>query len=122
MIWWERGGTLGRMGCTWGQPRGCRRAAGQPPTWVLDWIAARYPGCVYRMPLESPVVALTLGDGPDATTVPLILAELRRYEAQATFFLITERVRGREQLVRQLVAEGHELANHFTQDLEAALR
>jgi peptidoglycan-N-acetylglucosamine deacetylase len=87
-----------------------------PPAGVLDWIAARYPGCLYRIPLQARLVALTLDDGPDAATTPLILAELRRHEARATFFLITERVRGREPLLRQLVAGGHELGNHFTQD------
>jgi peptidoglycan/xylan/chitin deacetylase (PgdA/CDA1 family) len=59
---------------------------------------------------------LTLDDGPDAVTTPLILAELERHRARATFFLIAERVRGREQLVQQLVAAGHELGNHFTRD------
>jgi peptidoglycan-N-acetylglucosamine deacetylase len=87
-----------------------------PPAGVLDWIAARYPGCLYRIPLQARLVALTLDDGPDAATTPVILAELRRHEARATFFLITERVRGREPLLRQLVAGGHELGNHFTQD------
>jgi peptidoglycan-N-acetylglucosamine deacetylase len=46
----------------------------------------------------------------------LILAELQRYGARATFFLIAERVEGMEQLVRQLLDAGHELSNHFTQD------
>jgi peptidoglycan/xylan/chitin deacetylase (PgdA/CDA1 family) len=87
-----------------------------PPADVLDWIAARHPGCLYRVPLQARLVALTLDDGPDAATTPRILAELRRHEARATFFLITERVRGQEPLLRQLVAEGHELGNHFTQD------
>jgi peptidoglycan/xylan/chitin deacetylase (PgdA/CDA1 family) len=61
-------------------------------------------------------VALTIDDGPDPASTPLILAELRRHQATATFFLITSRVQGRERLVRSLVAEGHELGNHFTQD------
>jgi peptidoglycan/xylan/chitin deacetylase (PgdA/CDA1 family) len=59
---------------------------------------------------------LTLDDGPDAATTPMILAELQRHGSRATFFMITERVRGQEQLVRRLVAAGHELGNHFTQD------
>jgi peptidoglycan/xylan/chitin deacetylase (PgdA/CDA1 family) len=87
-----------------------------PPAWFLDWLAARYPGCLFRVPLRAPLVALTLDDGHDGATTPLILAELRRHGARATFFLIAERVQGREQLVRRLVAEGHEVGNHFTQD------
>ncbi|HKT60459.1 MAG TPA: polysaccharide deacetylase family protein [Gemmatimonadales bacterium] len=87
-----------------------------PPGWLLDWLAARYPGCLYRVATQQPVVALTLDDGPDPTTTPLIAAELHRHGARATFFLIAERVQGREQLVDQLVAAGHELGNHFTRD------
>jgi len=87
-----------------------------PPVWLLDWLAARYRGCLYRVSLQARVVALTLDDGPDPATTPLILAELQRHEARATFFLITERVLGRERLVHQLVAAGHELGNHFIQD------
>jgi peptidoglycan/xylan/chitin deacetylase (PgdA/CDA1 family) len=66
--------------------------------------------------MRTPVVALTLDDGPDPVTTPLILSELRRYGARATFFLIAERVRGRDHLARRLVAESHEIGNHFTRD------
>src|SRR4051812_34616301 len=70
-----------------------------PPVWLLDWLAARYRGCLYRVPLQARVVALSLDDGPDAATTPLILAELQRHGARATFFLIAGRVLGRERLV-----------------------
>ncbi|MEZ0332504.1 MAG: polysaccharide deacetylase family protein [Gemmatimonadales bacterium] len=87
-----------------------------PPTWIFDWLAARHPGCLYRIPTQAPMIALTLDDGPDPVTTPLILAELRRHRARATLFLITERVRDREELVRQIAQEGHEIGNHFTRD------
>jgi len=87
-----------------------------PPGWLLDWLAAHYPGCLFRVATDTPVVALTLDDGPDAVTTPPILAELQRHGARATFFLIAERVPGQEQLLRQMVAAGHELGNHFTRD------
>jgi peptidoglycan/xylan/chitin deacetylase (PgdA/CDA1 family) len=84
------------------------------PDWVLDAIAERYPGCVYRAPTRERVLALTLDDGPDSVSTPLILAELRRHGARATFFLISGRMRGQEPLVRSILAAGHELGNHFT--------
>ncbi len=87
-----------------------------PPIWLLDRLALRYPGCLYRVPSQAPLVALTLDDGPDPVTTPRILAELRRHNARATFFLISERARGQEELLRRIVEEGHELANHFTRD------
>jgi peptidoglycan/xylan/chitin deacetylase (PgdA/CDA1 family) len=86
------------------------------PEWLIDRVAARHRGCLYRVPTKEPVVALTIDDGPDLESTPLILDELRRQGARATFFLIAERVRSREQLVRALVSEGHELGNHFMRD------
>jgi peptidoglycan/xylan/chitin deacetylase (PgdA/CDA1 family) len=65
---------------------------------------------------EAPLVALTIDDGPDPRTTPLILAELGRHGARATFFLIGGRVNGEEEIVRRLVAEGHEIGNHFMRD------
>jgi peptidoglycan/xylan/chitin deacetylase (PgdA/CDA1 family) len=92
-----------------------------PPVWLVDRMAAAFPGCLYRVRTQERLVALTLDDGPDEVTTPLILAELRRYGARATFFLIGERVTGRESLVERLVEEGHELGNHFMRD-RAAIR
>jgi peptidoglycan-N-acetylglucosamine deacetylase len=86
------------------------------PAWLIDRLARWYPGCLYRVSTRAPLLALTIDDGPDPSTTPLILAELRRQGARATFFLIAERVKGQEELVRRLVAEGHELGNHFTRD------
>jgi peptidoglycan-N-acetylglucosamine deacetylase len=84
------------------------------PDWLLDTIAEQYPGCIYRVPTREPIVALTLDDGPDSASTAVILAELRKHGARATFFVISERVRGQEALVRSIVAEGHELGNHFS--------
>jgi peptidoglycan/xylan/chitin deacetylase (PgdA/CDA1 family) len=90
------------------------------PDWLLDWLARRYPGCLYRVAQERSFVALTLDDGPDSTT-PLILDELRRHSARATFFLISSEVAGREAVVQRIVSEGHELGNHGTRDRAAIL-
>lgn len=86
------------------------------PVWLVDQLARRHPGCLYRVPTQAPLVALTIDDGPDSSSTPLILAELRRQKARATFFLIAERARAHEQLVRTIASEGHELGNHFTRD------
>ncbi len=90
-----------------------------PPVWVVDRLAATFPGCLYRVETHERLVALTLDDGPDERTTPLILAQLRRHAARATFFLIGERVPGREALIRRMVDEGHELGNHFMRDRPA---
>jgi peptidoglycan/xylan/chitin deacetylase (PgdA/CDA1 family) len=72
--------------------------------------------CRFHFPTRLPLVALTLDDGPDPDTTPALLDVLARHGARATFFLIAERVAGREALVREIVARGHELGNHLTRD------
>ena len=56
-------------------------------------------------------VALTFDDGPSAWT-PLVLDLLREHGARATFFVIGQRAREHPDLVKRIVAEGHELGSH----------
>jgi peptidoglycan/xylan/chitin deacetylase (PgdA/CDA1 family) len=56
-------------------------------------------------------VALTFDDGPSAWT-PLVLDLLREHEVRATFFVIGQRAREHPDLVKRIVAEGHELGSH----------
>ena len=57
-------------------------------------------------------VWLTLDDGPDPEDTPRILALLAEHGARATFFVIGERAAAHPQLVRDIVAAGHEVAHH----------
>ncbi len=57
-------------------------------------------------------VALTFDDGPNPLYTPSILAELKRYGVRATFFVVGKMVQLYPDLTRQMVAEGHEMANH----------
>jgi peptidoglycan/xylan/chitin deacetylase (PgdA/CDA1 family) len=57
-------------------------------------------------------VAFSFDDGPDPRWSPLFLRTLRRHSAHATFFPIGRQVLAYPDLVRQEVAEGHELGNH----------
>jgi peptidoglycan/xylan/chitin deacetylase (PgdA/CDA1 family) len=87
-----------------------------PPSWIVERIARRFPDCLSHVSTEQPIVALTIDDGPDPLATPGILDQLRRYDGKATFFLITNRIPGQEQLIHRMLREGHELGNHFTQD------
>jgi len=86
------------------------------PRPLLRLIQALSPGVLFFVEAPEPVVALTIDDGPDRETTPGILAVLARYQATATFFLISSRVVGCEALVATIVAQGHELGNHLSQD------
>jgi peptidoglycan/xylan/chitin deacetylase (PgdA/CDA1 family) len=57
-------------------------------------------------------VALTFDDGPSLAQTPAILATLHRFGAHATFFEEGRHVRGREPLMRQILAFGDEIGNH----------
>ena len=82
----------------------------------MDLVWKREPGVVYAVATDAPQVALTVDDGPDAAGTPAILDTLARHGAHATFFLLGERVAGREALVRRIVAAGHEIGNHGMHD------
>ncbi|MDY7080450.1 MAG: chitin deacetylase family protein [Chloroflexota bacterium] len=86
------------------------------PDWIVTTIAKQSPQVLYFVETEEPVVALTIDDGPDPATTPKILDVLNQHDARATFFLITSRVPGNEEVVRRIIKDGHELANHLTTD------
>jgi peptidoglycan-N-acetylglucosamine deacetylase len=58
------------------------------------------------------LIALTFDDGPYPLYTPLLLDILKRYKVKATFFLVGIHVREYPALARQIVADGHEIANH----------
>jgi peptidoglycan/xylan/chitin deacetylase (PgdA/CDA1 family) len=57
-------------------------------------------------------VALIFDDGPNPKITPKILDVLRQKEVPANFFLIGMRAEQSPQIVRQIIAEGHEVGNH----------
>lgn len=67
---------------------------------------------VCRVSTTAPVVALTFDDGPTTTGLAAVLPELQRHGARATFFLIGRDAEKHPELVRTLLAAGHEVGNH----------
>jgi peptidoglycan/xylan/chitin deacetylase (PgdA/CDA1 family) len=57
-------------------------------------------------------VALTFDDGPDPEATPRVLDRLAARGVRATFFLIGQRAVRHPELVRALVAAGHEVGTH----------
>jgi peptidoglycan-N-acetylglucosamine deacetylase len=60
----------------------------------------------------GPCFALTFDDGPSPRNTPGLLDVLARHAARATFFVIADRARKHRELMRRIVAEGHEAAIH----------
>lgn len=69
------------------------------------------PNC-RRIATSEPVVALTFDDGPHPQVTPRVLDILREHDARATFFLIGRLAERHPDIVRRIVAEGHQIGNH----------
>lgn len=65
-----------------------------------------------RVETRRNAVALTFDDGPHPQHTPRLLDILAAHRVRATFFVIGAQVRRYPEIVRRIVAEGHELGNH----------
>ncbi len=57
-------------------------------------------------------VVLTFDDGPDPERTPAVLEVLRKHNVHATFFVVGNRAEKYPELLQQIAAQGHEIANH----------
>jgi peptidoglycan/xylan/chitin deacetylase (PgdA/CDA1 family) len=57
-------------------------------------------------------LSLTFDDGPDPTWTPLMVKQLGRCQAAATFFVVGERVLEHPDIARQVLADGHDVQLH----------
>lgn len=58
------------------------------------------------------VISLTFDDGPSPTLTPMVLDILARYDVRATFFVLGSQAEAHPDMVRAIVAAGHEVAGH----------
>ena len=56
-------------------------------------------------------VLLTFDDGPHANTVK-VLEILKKHDVKALFFVIGKNIPGNEVILKQVVADGHQIGNH----------
>ncbi len=56
-------------------------------------------------------VLLTFDDGPHTNTVK-VLEVLKKHDAKALFFVIGKNIQGNEAILKQIVADGHQIGNH----------
>ncbi|KAE9358145.1 hypothetical protein PF008_g2813 [Phytophthora fragariae] len=91
------------------------------PRWLLrlvEWNS--HPSVLWCVRTSSRVCSLTIDDAPSPST-PAILDVLREHQVRATFFIISGRIPGNEDVLRRIVREGHALANHLTEDRASIL-
>ena len=76
------------------------------------------PNCQWFGPVmrsfetTEPEVWLTIDDGPSAAHTVVLLDLLERFQARATFFVIGKNAEQNPTLVTEILARGHEIANH----------
>jgi peptidoglycan/xylan/chitin deacetylase (PgdA/CDA1 family) len=80
-----------------------------------EWAQAPYDASLpvlYHGDTQKMEVCLTIDDGPNPETTQGLLHILRKKGVKATFFLLGRRAEANPELVRAIVADGHEIGNH----------
>ena len=65
-----------------------------------------------RVSTSRKVVAITFDDGPHPENTPRLLDMLKERRIKATFYVVGNMVKYSPQLIRRMIAEGHEIGNH----------
>ncbi len=65
-----------------------------------------------RVQTSMPFLAITFDDGPHPANTPRLLDILKAHDVKATFFVVGTNVRRYPQIMRRIIAEGHEVGNH----------
>lgn len=74
--------------------------------------SAIFGSVITRLPGVGRRAALTFDDGPNPEATPRILDLLAQHDVSATFFLLGRHVVRWPALVRRMVDDGHQVANH----------
>jgi peptidoglycan/xylan/chitin deacetylase (PgdA/CDA1 family) len=61
---------------------------------------------------KSSALVLTFDDGPGNKLTPAILDILEEHDVKASFFLLGRNITGREEIVRRIAEQGHEICSH----------
>jgi peptidoglycan-N-acetylglucosamine deacetylase len=77
--------------------------------WLLKKF---YPSCIWDIPTDEKIIYLTFDDGPHPVATPLVLAELKKYNAKATFFCIGKNIVEHPDIYKQVLDGGHRVGNH----------
>ncbi|HZC34979.1 MAG TPA: polysaccharide deacetylase family protein [Chthoniobacterales bacterium] len=70
------------------------------------------PATYFQANVDGPYIAMTFDDGPSPETTPRLLDILKQRNIKATFFMIGQNVERNPEIVKRILAEGHEIGNH----------
>ena len=103
-----------------------------PQRQLLSQVARLFPDALFYAPTDEKLVALSIDDIPtpgeqDDRSTRLILQAIATHNrttdhpARATFFVITDHLTLGSTILQEILAEGHEIANHGTSDTTPAI-
>src|SRR6201987_1473861 len=70
------------------------------------------PATYFKANVDGPYIALTFDDGPSPETTPRLLDILKQRNIKATFFMIGQNAERNPEIVKRILADGHEIGNH----------
>lgn len=76
------------------------------------WLKRMFPSYVWQIDTDEKILYLTFDDGPFPNVTPFVLAQLKNYNALATFFCVGQNVVDYPDIYQQILDEGHEVGNH----------
>ncbi len=76
------------------------------------WIKRFYNESIWAMPTREKILYLSFDDGPHPTITDLVLDELKKYNAKASFFCIGNNVLKFPEVYERIIRAGHTVGNH----------
>jgi peptidoglycan/xylan/chitin deacetylase (PgdA/CDA1 family) len=70
------------------------------------------PATYFQANVDGPYIAMTFDDGPSPETTPRLLDMLKQRNIKATFFMIGQNAERNPEIVKRILADGHEIGNH----------
>ncbi|MDP3930698.1 MAG: polysaccharide deacetylase family protein [Bacteroidota bacterium] len=79
---------------------------------IPSFIQKLFYSYTWKVKTSDKLLFLTFDDGPHPEITPWVLAQLKQYNAKATFFCVADNVRKYPQIYAQIIQEGHSVGNH----------
>jgi peptidoglycan/xylan/chitin deacetylase (PgdA/CDA1 family) len=109
--------SLGTVSCVKKDIRTAKRGAALPSggPGINTTVGSLPPGTkasYSSVPAQGQFIAMTFDDGPVPANTPRLLDMLKERGIKATFFTVGKNVQAYPNIVRRIISEGHEIANH----------
>ena len=79
---------------------------------IPKFIRFFFPSIIWRKENSQNNIWLTFDDGPSPKVTPFILNTLKEEGVKATFFLVGKQIDQYPELFKQIISDGHVIANH----------